>query len=587
VLTVHARKKTAEDMAKALADQLPAREQAGGIRRLAEQRLGPSHPLVNMLDHGVAYHHSALPDDIQAEIESAVRSGALIVVCATTTLTDGLNLPVRTVVVCDRGWPEGKNNFNLVLDSADLLNAAGRAGRAGRETEGWIIVVKEPYGPDPREALKALDRDQPLRSALATPGALDELSAYEAVLAETSDLILTNVPRGVDSFLSYCWYLADAAELLEPGSAPTAIIDGIRATLAWCQLPESVKSRWESLAGRVILKYQSMPEDRRRRWAKTGVPLSANAVLDQVLASAVPGVAALQGLDALDPIVLLTTLLAGGRLELLLSLVPERNRRFKRRRYGRSEIAEVDIRALILDWLAGRELTYLTETHLADVEPGPDDSYRYEQLSGFLTSVCEHHLPWMLGILLDWLTPATVTMLCEDLPAYVHFGVADPVALTLLKGEIRSRRLAVAVAVEARAAEVSLEDLRSWLSQLGPSKWRVWFEAGPGEIADLLLYLHDPAAGTSASLLEGGAATVEVETLPNQQLGDSPLAVDFVSDDDGLRRVAAVAPEFGPVAFAAPSSHQALSTLLDAGFRLSATPSADGSPSVEVRLEEE
>lgn len=587
VLTVHARKKTAEDLARSITEELPVREEAAGIRRLAEQRLGAAHPLVQMLDHGVAYHHAALPDDIQAEIESAVRSGALSVVCATTTLTDGLNLPVRTVIICDRGWPEGGDQFNLVINSADLLNAAGRAGRAGRETEGWIIVVREPYGPDPRDALKALDRDQPIRSSLATQVAFTELGAYEALLSETADLVLTDVPREVDSFLSYCWYLADAAELLEPGSAPTAVVEGVRATLAWHQLPEHVRSRWEALAGRVATQYQSMQEGQRRRWAKTGVPLSANAVLDQVATSALVDVEAMDDFDALDPLELLTTLLDGRRLELLLSLVPERQRRFKRKRYGRTELADVDIRALILDWLAGKDLVYLTERHLADVEPGPDESYRYEQLNGFLTSVCEHHLPWVLGIIMDWLNPAVLAILCDDLPAYLHFGVADPVALTLLKGGIRSRRLAVVVGNDALVAQVGLDDLRSWLIQLGPSEWRSRFQAGPGEVADLLLYLHDAAAGTSASLLEGGTAQVGVEMLSDEQIGDNLLVVDYATDSDGFPRVAAVDVDSAPVAFVAASAHQALATLLDAGFRLSGALAPGDRPSLLVRMDAE
>lgn len=40
-----------------------------------------------------------------------------------------------------------------------------------------------------------------------------------------------------------------------------------------------------------------------------------------------------------------------------------------------------------------------------------------------------------LGIIIDWLTTDIGGGLCVELPAYVHFGVADPIALELLRAE--------------------------------------------------------------------------------------------------------------------------------------------------------
>lgn len=585
VLTVHARKKTAEDLAKALADHLPERVESGPVRRLAEQRLGDRHPLVDVLAHGVAYHHAALPSDIQAEIETAVRSGALQIVCATTTLTDGLNLPVRTVVVCDRGYPD-TSGFHQLIDSADLLNAAGRAGRAGRETEGWVIVAKEPMGPNPRNALLALDDNQDIRSVLNTTTALAALSEYETLLSTTAELTLKNVPREVDSFLSYCWYLADSAPVLDPDARAAAVLAGIRHTLAWHQLPEAIRGRWEAVAHYCAVAYELSPPERRRRWARTGTPLSANSVLEQVAAEAAPAVAALGPGEAFEPMKLLGTLLGGERLELLLSLVPERDRRFKRRRYGPTQRLDVDVRGLIVGWVAGQDLVDLANTYLTEVEGGDEDAFRFEQLSGFLASVCEHHLPWTLGIIMEWVTGDTGASLPVDLPAYVHFGVAEPTALELLKRGVRSRRLAVAVAREAGDASVGPADIRSWLSQLGPAEWRRRFGAGAAEVTDLLQYLHDPAAGTSASLLEGGTAGVAVEPIAGATMDDQPLIVQYADDSERLRRVAVVRPDHVPVALVAAAAHHDLATLLDAGFRLLATWDPTGT-AITVRMEDD
>lgn len=49
--------------------------------------------------HGVAYHHGALPEDVLHAVEGALRRDELLAIARTSTLTDGVNLPVRTVIV--------------------------------------------------------------------------------------------------------------------------------------------------------------------------------------------------------------------------------------------------------------------------------------------------------------------------------------------------------------------------------------------------------------------------------------------------------------------------------------------------------
>ena len=132
VLIVHATRPAAERLATEIAKTRDETEDTFEIAQLAEQRMGATHNLVAALRRGVAYHHAALPVDIQAEIEDAVRQGAIKILCATSTLTEGVNLPVRTVIISERGYYDG-TEFHTLIDSVGLMNAAGRAGRAGRE----------------------------------------------------------------------------------------------------------------------------------------------------------------------------------------------------------------------------------------------------------------------------------------------------------------------------------------------------------------------------------------------------------------------------------------------------------------------
>ena len=69
------------------------------LRNLIQVRLGDQHPLAKVIGKGIAFHHAGLPSDILSAIEEQIRQGNIQVVIATTSLTDGVNLPVRTVFV--------------------------------------------------------------------------------------------------------------------------------------------------------------------------------------------------------------------------------------------------------------------------------------------------------------------------------------------------------------------------------------------------------------------------------------------------------------------------------------------------------
>jgi hypothetical protein len=584
VLTVHATKVGAERLAQALAADREDRA-ATPLVRLAEQRLDPSHPLVAVLRKGIAYHHAALPVDIQIEIENAVRSREIAVVCATTTLTEGVNLPVRTVVVAERGYYDGnQKQFVTLIDAAGLMNAAGRAGRAGRETEGWVIVANEPYGPNPRAALLSLDEDQDVHSRLNTQAALQALDSYESLVADTAGVVLQEVPDEVDAFLGYCWYLAEASAALDPATRADAVVAGLRRTLAWQQLTPGIIGRWEALAQKVTATFEVTDPQRRRRWAQTGTKLSSNLVLERVTAAARPGAVDLPWERTVDPLSVLEVLFAGEGLTMLLSLLPERDRRFKRRRYGAIQLIDVDVRTLVLDWVAGLSLSVLADRYLSEVTGDDADAFKFEQLSSFLAKVCEHHLPWTTAIVIDWIHQETGVELCPALPAHLHYGVPTPAAIALMLGGVRSRRLSVAIGERAAAEGIPEENLRAWLAQTGLARWRSEFSAAPAELADLLQFVRNPAANIGQALLDGSIVEVPC-SFDDAPISAGELTVAYLVGAESPRPLVVVDAGEEAVGHLHPSVHHDVSMLVDAGFQLFGHPvEADAGRVLALRL---
>ena len=151
VLVVAGTRDQAQQLAQGLAAALGEQPALAPLVNFVRLQLGADHPLVAVLPHGVGFHHAGLPIEVLEALEQAVRDDTLPYLTCTSTLTDGVNLPVRTVIVYDQTY-EGQDE-DARLRGARLVNAMGRAGRAGKETEGWIVLVRaaEPTEADFRD----------------------------------------------------------------------------------------------------------------------------------------------------------------------------------------------------------------------------------------------------------------------------------------------------------------------------------------------------------------------------------------------------------------------------------------------------
>lgn len=103
--------------------------------------------LISALKHGVAFHNADLGSEERRVIEEYFKAedSKIRVVCATTTLAMGINLPVKTVIINDmeKPDPDAKTFQEVPLSPAEYKSMSGRAGRFGKQDKGRSIIFAD------------------------------------------------------------------------------------------------------------------------------------------------------------------------------------------------------------------------------------------------------------------------------------------------------------------------------------------------------------------------------------------------------------------------------------------------------------
>ena len=232
IYVVHFTQAAALEQAQALmslkgtvkADRAAIAERIGGFRFTA----GFGRTLSTLVRSGIGVHHAGMLPRYRRLVEQLAQDGLLKVICGTDTLGVGINVPIRTVLFT--GLVKFDGSRQRILKAREFHQIAGRAGRAGFDTSGSVVVQAPEHvidnaraiakaGDDPKK-LKKVQRRKPADGEVSwTEQTYDKLVAADpeplvSRMRVDHSMILNVVQRPGDPVRALSHLLRDNHETL-------------------------------------------------------------------------------------------------------------------------------------------------------------------------------------------------------------------------------------------------------------------------------------------------------------------------------------------------------------------------------------
>jgi hypothetical protein len=182
--------------------------------------------LSRLVRHGVGVHHAGMLPKYRRLVETLAQAGLLKVVCGTDTLGVGINVPIRTVLFTGLSKYDGVKT--RLLKAREFHQIAGRAGRAGFDTVGSVVVQAPEHvidneralakaGDDPKKRRKVVRKRPPEGSIGYGRPTFDRLVEAEpepltSQFAVSHAMLLNVIGRPGDAFAAMRHLLTDNHE---------------------------------------------------------------------------------------------------------------------------------------------------------------------------------------------------------------------------------------------------------------------------------------------------------------------------------------------------------------------------------------
>ncbi|MFE7140705.1 DEAD/DEAH box helicase [Streptomyces sp. NPDC057644] len=144
--------------------------------------------------HGIGVHHAGMLPKYRRLVEKLAQAGLLKVICGTDTLGVGVNVPIRTVLFTALTKYDGTRV--RTLRAREFHQIAGRAGRAGFDTAGFVVAQAPEHVIENEKAVKKAGDDPKKKRKVVRKKAPEGFVAWSET---TFDKLIQSEPEPLNS----------------------------------------------------------------------------------------------------------------------------------------------------------------------------------------------------------------------------------------------------------------------------------------------------------------------------------------------------------------------------------------------------
>lgn len=105
------------------------------LKKTITSEMGDDSQLLKYLRKGFLIHYRDLPEPVKLKIENVMKLGKINLILSTSTLAQGVNFPLKNIIF------KGLYITKQKMKPSTFWNICGRAGRAGQESDGNILLM--------------------------------------------------------------------------------------------------------------------------------------------------------------------------------------------------------------------------------------------------------------------------------------------------------------------------------------------------------------------------------------------------------------------------------------------------------------
>lgn len=428
------------------------------VIKYIEVELGQDFPLCKFLKKRIGVHSSALPEEVRFLIEDLMAKEKLTTLVATTTIAQGINFNVSSVIMASYSYPY------KIMPHRDFWNMVGRVGRTGQNNIGFVGIVLK----NDEELQKVMTYVSSAASTLQS----QMVSMIKKALDNPDvsfEQWLFREPKW-SSLLQYISHIYKQTQTLD--SFITNLEINLQSTFGYRQLDE----RQKGYLRRNIRAYiESVAPGHSSLSDQTGFSTVSVRNLIGELSNA--------GIRARD---WSNNQLFSNQNQSLQKLVgmmlktPEIYQQMNEIKRGEKILDNSSISRLISDWVNGGNIESLASKYFPDANA----TKSIENCTRILYSNISNAATWGLAAIqkipgngLEWADLSDLEKKkLANLPAMIHYGVNTDEAVLMRKNNV-PRSIASRMGELFRASvgenlfNKSSITIKTWLNELGNSEW--------------------------------------------------------------------------------------------------------------------